>query len=222
MRYLTAALAVFLLCYAPVSAQPSTPVPSVGTTAISEFKDASQTFGVLNVAMFALLVGGVILAVLAVKYVVLPLITANTQANQLITANQVQVTNALLEGVKAQQATAATNERSLQIMAQLETHEQAQQARGEVVKAVNHHTDEALRLQLEGIERLLTRALKGVNFVQSRNEQREGEEHITADQTLPQVQATLKEASERVKKLHDTGPLGQPSPPTNDKHKPED
>lgn len=222
MRYLAAVLAVLLLCCAPVSAQPSTPVPSVGTTAISEFKDASQAFGVLNVAMFALLVGVVVLVVLAVRYIVLPLITANSQANQLITANQVQVTNALLEGVKAQQVIATTNERSLEVMAGMETKAEAGTRTDNAVTNINDHTDEGFRIQLEDIRQLIHDAFKSVSQAQFRNEQRQSEEHETADLTLAKAATNLIEAEKQVKKLHDTGKLTMPTAPTNDKHPPEE
>lgn len=255
MRYLTAALAVFLLTCATVQAQTGipgpTPQPSGGVSEELQVLDqiasrletmSATDAGTTNGAVL-MLGGGFFVLMLVILIVVVwiarggltPLfqtIQAERQRAQkaeldeerlrLQAAEDLRIQNEhRVKMAEALQKAAEAQERMATAQGNTETKEEATKGRGEAVVSINTHTDQAHADTLIAIERLLERALKGVNFAQSKDEQRMSQEHETADLTLPQVQTTLMEAQKQVKKLHDTGPLGQPSPPTNDKHPPE-
>lgn len=251
MRALFAAVAVLMFWCAPVQAQtgvPSTPAPTplpqlpndmvnqVVDTAVRGAESIGATaFVAVIVAMISLLVV-LIAGYLLVRVGIMPLL--NLIRDERIARREEREERIAKDRELAEYRERQLNaeERRLEVQAQqaeqfkttvtkviaMETKQEASDGRNQAVTTINLHTDEALRLQLEGIERLLTRALKGVNFVQAKNEQRKNEQHETADLTLPQVQTTLIEAQQQVqqvKKLHDTGKLTSPD---NDKHKPED
>jgi predicted DNA-binding protein YlxM (UPF0122 family) len=140
-------MGVLLLTVSPVLAQAPVPTPSPasGTSVVTELTNASQSFGVISVLLFIIMMGLIGLVLLGAKYVLLPLITANTTQNQLLANTQALSTQALLDGAKSQRTIAETNERSLALMASLETHQQADTSRSEVLTDIKEHIDTSLK-----------------------------------------------------------------------------
>lgn len=251
MRYLAAVLAVLLLCCAPVSAQtgvPAQPAPTpiaelpndTVNRVVTTATDAAERIGVTAFVAVIVAVIALLLVLIAgywiVRVGVKPLLDIvrderNARKDEReerlakereLAAYRERQANAEDRKLIAQERQVEQYEVVTTKVIAMGTKTEDDERTNAAVQSINTHIDEAMRLQLEQIERLINRAAKGVDLVQEKAEQRMSTEHETVDLTLPQVQTTLKEASERVKKLHDTGPLGQPSAPTNDKHKPED
>lgn len=238
MKLLLILACSLLLCAAPISAQ-----PDIGDTAGDVLEAATESAQSLGVAAFVAVVVAVIVLVIVIGSIIAVLIFAYkggfrpvydlvVQANKRadeereareasekkLTEYRERQAQAAVVQAEAAERQAAASERLAERMAKTETTEEAQAGRKGAVQQINQHTDEAHAETQRAVQRMLDRAIEQLGSVQAKNEQRAGEEHGTADLTIPQVQATLIEAKEHVKKLGDTGELSptDPTPPASD------
>lgn len=186
-------LTLLLLVVAPVVAQQTVSTPSP-TTIVSEFRESAETFGSAVVILFVLLVAVAAGVLLGIKYIMLPLITSNTTQNQVIVADRLQITNALLDASRSQAAAALVNERMLATMNNIETHEQAQTARAAVASNINTHTDSALKPLSEKLDGI-TLALQQLLEVLSRKA-------VTQETIDASIKPLIEQVNQMVRDIH--------------------
>lgn len=112
-----------------------------------------------------------------------------------------------------QERQVAASEQLATMMQVVESRTEAGTRTNSAVSAINTHTDNAHQATLNAIQRMLNQVIIDLGGVQQKQAQRAPDDHTTADLTITNAQRTLVEVNEQVKKLHDTGPLGQPALP---------
>lgn len=156
-----------LLIFAPIPIQaqqapnnPPVPTLSPGAqTIIQTTTSAIDRYGLLNVAMFILLIAVVLIAVVAARSFVVPLINANSAGNQQQVLLVQQLATISQQGFRAQQDTAVAiqrladsadrardvDERMANLMNTLESKRDSHEDRVTMAKQISEHAEEVVR-----------------------------------------------------------------------------
>lgn len=163
-------IGALLLIAAPIVAEPAAPTPSAQSV-VGEVAQATQTLGVLTVVVLfvvAVLTLIVVFFVMVVWRLGAPLINANQQANEARDRLQATLDRKLEEDAAAekssaklrvlsaetQKQTAMTQERTANILSDLETKNEASAGRKSVVDSISEHVTEdgdKTRLELQAV-----------------------------------------------------------------------
>lgn len=157
---------LLIFCFiSPVQAQQAPTNPPVPTlspgaqTIIQTTTNAIDRYGLLNVAMFILLIAVVLIAVVAARSFVVPLINANSAGNQQQVLLVQQLAAISQQGFRAQQDTAVAiqrladsadrsrdfDERMANLMNTLESKRDSHEERVTMAKQISEHAEEVVR-----------------------------------------------------------------------------
>lgn len=163
-----------------VQAQQPTPPPAPtlspgAQTIIQTTTDAIDRYGILNVAMFVLLIAVVVIAVIAARSFIVPLINSNSTGNQQLILLVQQIASISQQGFKAQQDTAVAiqrmadaadrgttvDERMAVVLNTLESKHDAHEDRVMQAKQINEYADQVIAPVKEVVDNTLE-SVKGI------------------------------------------------------------
>lgn len=212
LRHLTVMLMTVFLSVAPVMAQTPTPTPTTSTSGIvRDLSESAERFGAMTVLAFAV----IFLLVVAAWRGLAPMLGTIKSLNEARDKLQDELFKRLEAGDEERSRTAKLNERTANILSDLETKQDAQAGRQDAVEAINAHTDtayEKVRDRLQAIEHKLERVINMLEEEEKKQIQRDE----TISLTLTTASRELIELRSEVKTLKDTSepdPLSAPPTP---------